>query len=196
MWEKKSLSTVDLDEKKILPQILEIKTIAKTKIFNIEQVALRFSNGVEREFERLKVWEPGIVTLVALLNQDTVLLIREYAAGVHDYNLTLPKGRVEPGEDILAAANRELQEEVGYKANKLTYLSALTTSPHYAPTQSHVVLAQELIPSKLEADEPEPLIVIPWQLSNFSQLLKRPDFHEARTIAALYLAREHLQNND
>jgi ADP-ribose diphosphatase len=182
--------------KRNLPQILEIKTVAQTKIFHIESVSLRFSNGEEREFERLKRYEPGIVMIIPFLSQDTVLLVQEYAAGVHDYNLTLPKGRVEPGEDILTAANRELQEEIGYKANKLTYLCALTNAPHYSPTQAYVVLAEDLTPSVLEADEPEPLVVVPWHFHQLSDLIKRPDFHEARAIAALYLAKEYRESHD
>lgn len=175
-----------------LPEILEIKSVVHSKIFHIEQVTLKFSNGVVREFERLKVWEPGMVILVPLLNETQVLLVKEYAAGIHDYTLSLPKGRVEIGEDLLTAANRELQEEVGYAAKKLTYLTSLSNAPHYSPTQAHIVLAQDLYPSTLPADEPEPLIVIPWNLQDLSSLLQREDFHEARAVAALFLVRDYL----
>lgn len=175
-----------------LPEILEIKTLTQSKIFHIEQVTLKFSNGEIREFERLKVWEPGLVILVPLLNESQVLLVKEYAAGIHDYTLSLPKGRVEIGEDLLVAANRELQEEVGYAAKKLTYITSLSNAPHYSPTQAHIVLAQDLYASTLPADEPEPLIVTPWDLQDLSGLLKRQDFHEARALAALYLVRDYL----
>lgn len=170
------------------PDILDIETIVTTKIFHVEKVTLQFQNGETREFERLKVWDPGIVMIIPVTDDNKILLIREYGAGINDYSLSLPKGKVEPGEDILAAANRELQEEVGYKANELLYLKALSAAPSYAATQTHMILARGLTPSRLPADEPEPIEVVPWKLSELPQLLIRDDFHEARAFAALYLA--------
>lgn len=173
-----------------LPEILEVKSVASTKIFHVEQVTLRFSNGEIRDFERLRLWEPGVVMIVAMPDPETVLLIREYAAGMNDYTLSFPKGRVEPSEDVYYAANRELQEEVGFKAAKLEFLMALSNAPSYSPTLTHVILAEDLTPSRLPADEPEPLEVVPWRLDNIPELLTRHDFHEARALAALYLAKE------
>lgn len=176
-----------MTETKKLPAILDVKAIANTRIFHIEQVTYQFNNGEIREFERLKVWDPGVVMIVPLLDPNTVLLIKEYAAGINDYTLSFPKGRVERSEDLFEAANRELQEEVGYKAKNLRYLMGMTTSPNYSSTLTHIFLAEDLEPSFLPADEPEPLEVIPWKLDNIPALLARPDFHEARALAALYL---------
>lgn len=179
-----------MTESKKLPEILAVKSLVESRIFHIEQVTYRFSNGEVRDFERLKVWEPGVIMIVPMLDPDTILLIKEYAAGINDYTLSFPKGRVEKSENIFDAANRELQEEVGYKAKKLDYLMGMTTSPNYSSTLTHVFLAQDLVPSSLPADEPEPLEVIPWKLDNIPALLARSDFHEARALAALYLIQQ------
>jgi len=179
---------------KTAPDILDIKPVTSSRLFHIEQVTLRFQNGEVREFERLKIWEPGVVLIVPFVNAQTFLLIKEYAAGVNDYHLSFPKGRIEVGEDIFEAANRELQEEVGYAATHLSYLTALTSSPNYNATLTHIVLAHLLTPSRLPADEPEPLEVIQWEVSKTDELLSRGDFHEARAIAALYLAKNEIQN--
>lgn len=176
-----------------LPQILEVKPVTTTQIFNIERITLKFSNGAQRNFERLKLWEPGVVMIVAMPDPDTILLVKEYGAGVNDYILSFPKGRVERDEDVYTAANRELQEEIGYAAKKLTLLRTMTTSPNYSPTQTHLILAEDLTPSKLPADEPEPMIVIPWPIKERAMLLQRRDFHEARAITALFLVNEHLK---
>ena len=170
------------------PEILAIESVATTQIFHVEKVTLRFKNGEIRDFERLKVWDPGIVMIIPVNDNNEILLIREYGAGINGYSLSLPKGKVEPGEDLLAAANRELQEEVGFKASNLSYLKALSAAPSYAATQTHMVLARGLTPARLPADEPEPIEVVPWKLSNLPALLVREDFHEARAFAALYLA--------
>lgn len=130
--------------------------------------------------------------VVPLLDKETMLLIREYAAGMERYELGFVKGRIEPGEELLAAANREMQEEVGYAANHLQLIKSVTSAPGYLFHSTHIVLATELYPQRLAGDEPEPIEVIPWQLDNLDLLLQRDDFTEARSIAALFLIRKLL----
>lgn len=101
------------------PQILARQSVARSRLFHIESLDLRFSNGEERQFERLTGADRGAVMIIAMPDPEHVLLIREYAAGFEDYVLTLPKGLVDPGEDIVTAANRELMEECGFGATAL-----------------------------------------------------------------------------
>ena len=130
--------------------------------------------------------------IVPLLDDDTVLLIREYCVGTERYELALPKGRIEANEPLLEAANRELMEEVGHGAQTLHHLTSLSLAPGYSSHQTHVVLARELYPRRLDGDEPEPLEVVPWRLSKLHTLLAREDCSEGRSIAALFLTREYL----
>lgn len=174
------------------PKILDVKTIIETPMFNIEKVSLKFSNGATREFQRFEQWPYGIIMVVPMLDADTLLLIREYGVGIEDYCLSLPKGKVDEGETPEQAANRELQEEIGYKANKLTLLRSVTQSPSYSSTRMHIFLAQDLEESRLEGDEPEPIDVFPWKLDDIDSLLTREDFHESRAIAGLYLTKQYL----
>ncbi|MBI3772057.1 MAG: ADP compounds hydrolase NudE [Gammaproteobacteria bacterium] len=175
------------------PEILGITTIARSRLFHVEQVELRFTNGTEVSYERLKSTSAGAVLVVPMLDEDTVLLIREYAAGVHRYELGLPKGRVEVGEDVLDAANRELMEEVGYAARDLRHLTALTLAPGYLGHHTQIVLAQDLYESRAAGDEPEEIEVVPWRLSQLNELMAREDCTEARSIAALFMVRELLR---
>ena len=174
------------------PKILRQQTIAQTRIFQVEEVELEFTNGKQRRYERLLGGSPGSVLVVPMLDNDTVLLIREYSTGSHDYQLGLPKGRIEAGEEPLQAADRELREEVGYGARDLCVMRTLSLAPAYIQHQTHVILARDLFPDRREGDEPEPIEVVPWRLSNWQELLQQPDLTEARSIAALYLTREFL----
>ena len=176
------------------PTILNRQTLARTQLFHIEQLELRFANGVETRYERLLGSPQGAVLIVPLLDNETVLLIREYAAGTDRYELALPKGRIEANEALLSAANREIMEEVGYAANSLHHLTSLSLAPGYVGHYTHVVVARDLYPSKSEGDEPEPIEVVPWRLDELPQLLLRSDCSEARTIAALFMTREYLAN--
>ncbi len=174
------------------PTILNRQTIAKTRIFQVEQLELRFANGVKTQYERLVGSPQGSVLIVPMLDDETVLLIREYAAGIDRYELALPKGRIEKGEELLAAANREIMEEVGYAANDLHHLTSVSVAPGYVGYFTHVVLARDLYPCTAEGDEPEPIDVVPWKLDELPQLVQRDDCSEARSIAALYMTREYL----
>jgi ADP-ribose diphosphatase len=174
------------------PKILRREPIAQTRIFRIEELDLEFANGETRTYERLRGGDRGSVLVVPMLDDDTVLLIREYSTGSNDYQLGLPKGRIERDEDPLQAADREIREEVGYGARDLRLLRTVSIVPSYIQHQTHIILARELFPDRQPGDEPEPIEVVPWRLSDWQTLLAQPDLTEARSIAALYLTREFL----
>ena len=162
--------------------------------YRMERLDLEFDNGERRRYERLHGRGHGAVIVVPLLDDDTVLLVREYAAGVHRYELGLVKGRIDAGETPLQAADRELKEEAGYGARSLQVLRSLSLAPSYMSQQTHLVLARDLYPERLPGDEPEELEVVPWKLARLHELILRDDFSEGRSIAALFIAREWLQH--
>lgn len=181
-----------MKQKTGLPQIKATRTVAQTRLFRVEELDITFANGVEVVYERMYGSPRGAVLVVPMLDDDTVLLIREYAAGSERYELGLCKGRIEAAETAVEAAAREITEEVGYGARRLTPLKSFTEAPGYFRHETHVVLAQDLFPYRQEGDEPEPIEVVPWRLSDLGSLLEHPECTEARSIAALYLVREHL----
>lgn len=169
------------------PEILKTTVVAKSRLFDIEEQHLRFSNGEERHFERIRGHAPGSIMVVPFLDKDTILLVREYGTGVDGYVLGFPKGAVEKNEDPLVTAAREIKEEVGYGARKFSEIAQLSASPGYLYSMMHIIVATDLYPEKVEGDEPEPLQVVPWHLSRIDELLAHPEFHEARSVAALFL---------
>lgn len=177
------------------PEILHTEIIARSRLFQIEQVHLKFSNGVERQYERMKGGSRGAVMVVPV-HQGQMLLAREYAAGTDNYELGFPKGLIDPGESPIEAANRELQEEIGFGANKLTLLKELSLAPGYFSSKMQIFLAEDLYESRLEGDEPEPIDVVPWPLSDWEALLDNVDFSESRSVSALFLAQKYLYPNN
>jgi len=181
------------NSKKTLPIIHDRREREAGKMLRVEQVDLEFSNGERRTYHRLKPRGLGAVIIVPMLDNETVLLAREYAAGLHHYEIGLPKGRLEEGESIIEAAQREMKEEIGYGARNLIELTRLSLAPGYMTHITWIVLARDLYPEKLEGDEPEELEVVPWPLADLRSLTAREDCTEGRTIAALYIARDYLQ---
>ncbi|MFT5083489.1 MAG: ADP-ribose diphosphatase [Lentisphaeria bacterium] len=174
------------------PEILTRQEASPSRLFRVEQARLRFSNGEERTYEYLKSGKMGAVIIVPLLDNNTVLLVEEYGIGVEGYEIGLPKGKVDAGETHIEAANRELKEEIGYGAKNLQLLKCLSQSPSYMQHRTQVVLARDLYPEKLVGDEPEELTVLPFPLDDIAAIAAIENVTEARTIAALYLARDWL----
>ncbi len=176
-----------------LPKIHAKREMEPARQFRVERLDLEFSNGQKRTYERLQTSGLGAVIVVAMIDDETFLLVSEYAAGLHHYELGLVKGRLEPGETVLQGAERELKEEAGYGAHNLLELTSLSLAPGYMTHVTHVVLARELYPEKLPGDEPEELEIMHWPLADLHGLVQRPDCTEGRSIAALYIARDYLQ---
>ena len=177
-----------------LPQIRNRSTVARSKLFSIEQLELTFSNGVERVYERMEGSGRGSVMIVPMLDAETMLLVREYCAGTHSYELGFPKGLIDAGESAEHAADRELKEEIGYRATSLRLLKSVAMVPSFFSGQMNIYLANGLYPEQLEGDEPEPLEVVPWKIDNYLALLAQSDFQEARSITALMLTLDKLRS--
>lgn len=177
----------------IKPQQLSRIPVAQSRLFRIDSVGLRFSNGTETEFE-LMTSKAEAAVLVVPVDGDDLLLIREYAVGTDRYELGFPKGRLESGEQPAVTANRELQEEVGYGALNTRLLRTISLAPGYSDFQTHIVLAEDLYPQTAVGDEPEPVEVVHWPIDDIDQLLAQDDFTEARSLAALFLFKELVIN--
>ncbi|MBP7981033.1 MAG: ADP compounds hydrolase NudE [Tolumonas sp.] len=181
------MSDKSMKTEKALPVILRQEVVAQSRLFRVEALQLRFSNGEERVYERIPGGNRHAVMIVPVLNNDTLLLIREYAAGTHTYELGFPKGLVDAGETDEEAANRELQEEIGMAAGALTFMKQVSLAPGFMNAKMAIFMAHDLYPQQLAGDEPEELEVVPWPLHDAEALLDHPQFHEARSVAALLL---------
>lgn len=177
-----------------VPEIKAVRTIAQSRFFRIEELDLKFANGIERTYERLPGSGRAAVMVAALNDDDELLLIREYAAGFHEMQLTLVKGAVDPGESLEDAANRELKEEIGFGARRIDFIKKLNLAPGHMGFTINLLLARDLYPERLPADEPELPELVRWPLAELDALSFSDEFREARAIAGLYLVRLHLQS--
>jgi ADP-ribose diphosphatase len=182
------------DEKDVQPhpQVLSQAIVAQSRIFTVESQALQFHNGAQVVYERLLGNPAGAVLIIPMLDDETLLLIREFCIGVGRYELGFPKGKIDPGENWHTAAMRESQEEVGYLPANLKLLDSVSLAAGYMSHHTHIVLATGLTPQTAEGDEPEPLQVVPWKLQEWPALLAHPDFSEGRAYAALMLLLKEL----
>ena len=170
-----------------MPKILNEKSIFKTRLFNIKEAEIEFDDRILK-YEIISGNGEGAVLIVPILG-DEIIFIKEYAAAVDDYMITLPKGTIDKNESIYEAANRELQEEIGYKANDVQFIKKIHLAPGYINHVTYIMFAQNLQSSSLPGDEPEVLEQIRVNKDELKKFLETSEIIDSRVYAALnYIA--------
>ncbi len=168
------------------PNILNTRIVAKSRLFQVEAVDLEFSNGVKTTYERLSNGSGAV--MVVPFDGKNIIFSREYCVGTECYELGFTKGKIDPGEKPEQSALRELQEEIGLGAKKLTHLRTITFAPGFMSLMMHIYLAEELYSSPLASgDEPEQILTEPYSIAQTEDLLHNPHspLRDSRCLLAL-----------
>ncbi len=170
-----------------LPQIVSSRTLYEGKIVSlrVDEIALPQGRTAVREV----IEHPGAVVMAAVDTEGFVYMVKQYRHPVRRYLLELPAGGLEPGEEPLAAAKRELQEEVGLQADHWTNLGSFFSSPGFANERLHAFLARGLHHVEADPDDDEDLSVVRYPLQALYDDLD--EITDAKTLATLLLAREN-----
>ncbi len=174
--------TSNAEEKKNSEKILESHLAYQGKI-----IKLRLDTYQMKETTRVfeLVDHPGAVVIVPIDPKGRLLLIRQWRRAVGKIILELPAGTLEPDEAPLFSAQRELQEETGYKAGRLTKLSSFYSAPGFCNEQLHLFVAEDLLPSRLAADDDEGIDVVPTYLPDAIQMIEDGTLADAKSIAGI-----------
>jgi len=140
----------------------KFKTTYKGKIFNIKQRPIIYPDGSEAEHEYCQRFDS--VTILAFDEQNRLLLTKEFREASNKYVWFLPCGKVDPGEKPEQSAQRELREEIKYRANTLKLLFKRPSSSSYFLWDTFVFVAKDLVSDPLEQEEHFPIEVVPTEL--------------------------------
>ncbi|RPJ01842.1 MAG: NUDIX domain-containing protein [Chloroflexi bacterium] len=135
---------------------------------------------------------PAGVYIVPMNYAGEVMMIREPAIHSGEWVLELPGGKIDEGESPSQAANRELQEEIGYKAEVLFPLAVLNPLTRHARWDLHLFLARNLMPSRMMGDEIYQIEIERVPLETFEPLIASGRLQDSSVIAALYMARQFI----
>lgn len=129
------------------------ETVWQGRIFNVSRLRVKLPDG--RSAIRDVVRHPGAVAIVALSDEGRICLVRQYRTALGRVTVEIPAGKLAPGEDPLDCAKRELEEETGFTAGKIAYLTTIASSAGFADELIHIFMATGLVAkgSSPDADE-------------------------------------------
>lgn len=177
-----------LDAKRHDEQLNE-PTVSKETIFTGKVIALQVDTVVlpdGKQAVREIVRHPGAVAVLAITDENRVVLVRQFRKPCERVLLEIPAGKLEPDEEPLSCAKRELLEETGYTAKEWIHLHSMFTSPGFADEYIHLYAAKGLTPGQQQLDKDEFLNVLEMEMSEVEELLNNGGAADAKTIAALY----------
>lgn len=163
--------------------------IRKGRVFDFFAETVTLPNGVRVEMEIIR--HPGAAAVVAILEDDRILLLSQYRYAVGGYIWEIPAGTLNPGEDARQCAARELTEETGYAAGNLEKLGEMTPLPAYSDERIHLFLASGLTRQAQQLDRDELLVVHPVDPDRAAQMIAQGEIQDAKTIVGLQLAAAH-----
>ena len=158
------------------------------KIFSGRLIDLYFDhielpNGKSSTREWIK--HPGAVCIVPILPDGNLCLIRQYRYGPRAEFIEIPAGKLDAGEDPLVCANRELEEEIGYSAGKLTFLTNIHPAIGFSNEKMWMYLAEDLILSKQNLDQDEFLELYPLSVNEAIDLISQGKITDVKTVIGI-----------
>lgn len=168
---------------KLVETLIRKNVVHRGRMVDFCSDEIRLPNGKKATREYMD--HPGAVGVIPFLDKDTVVLVRQYRYPVGEITLELPAGKLDKGEDARACVRRELREETGYTARKITPLLNYWPTPAFANEVLHLFTATELTPGALDCDEDEFLEVVRVPFKKALALVRSGKIRDSKTVIGL-----------
>lgn len=166
-------------------KILKSELLYQGKIITVEKQLVLLPND-QKAIREIVHHQTGVGILA--IHKETLLFVKQYRAGIEDTILEIPAGLLEKGETPLSCARRELQEETGYEAKKMTLLGQFYLSPGYSDEIIYLFLGEDLIYNPLVPDDDEDITLVSVPCSKIDQfILSTSTILDAKSSLALSL---------
>ena len=181
---------MDFSELREIP--VSSEPIYSGRILDVQRWHVTCPNG--NPAVREIVVHKGAAAVVPVYEDGTTLLVRQHRVAADRVTLEIPAGKLDSvGEDPLDCAVRELEEETGLKAERMTLLTSLLTTPGFCTEKIGIYLAQGLSQGDTHPDEDEFLGLVRIPLDDAIAMVMRGEIRDSKTICGLLMARETLR---
>lgn len=162
---------------------IEREVIYQGKIFDVEKHVVSLPNG--NTSVRELVYHNGAVAVLVIDESDNIVMVEQYRKAFESMSLEIPAGKLEKGEEPMASAERELEEETGYTAESLEKIFSFYGAPGFCSERVDVFVAKGLSAGEMNLDEDEFLNVKRYSFDEAVALLDRGIITDAKTIMAI-----------
>lgn len=175
------------------PRIVSEKLFYSQENIHLKKLTLEISG---KNFDRVFVDYPPAVAAIPVLDNGNIILVRQYRLGADGDLWEIPAGKLDPGEKQEEGLLRELQEEIGYTAEKLQLVHSYYPAASFCNEVMHIYVARGLKLSSLPADEDEHIEKSEFTPFALKEMLAAGEIVDAKTLIALnwYLASESLSS--
>ena len=170
---------------------LSSEIIFQGRLLDVRKDEVLLPNGKTSTREWIN--HPGAVCIIPILPNGKIALIRQYRYPVQSEMIELPAGKLDKGEKPEKCAKRELIEEIGYRSNKLTFLSHIHPAIGFANEKMWIFLAEDLEKTESKLDEDEFIELIPTNLENALEMIWSGKITDVKTIIGLLWAKRFLK---
>jgi len=164
-------------------KVLKSKMIYKGPIFGVRRDEVLEPTGVRTLRE--VITHPGSVVVLPVLADNRILMIQQYRYAAKQYLWELVAGRMDPGESVKRAAARELREETGYRAKKLSVFLDVFPTPGFLEERMFVLLAEGLTAGEAQPEDDEKIISRAFTIDELKQMMKTGKLRDAKSIAGI-----------
>lgn len=171
-------------------ETIESKEVFTGRLVKLRVDRVRLPNG--HESTREIVVHRGAVAAVPLIDSDTVVMVRQFRQAAGETLLEIPAGTLDPGEDPEACVVRELEEEIGYHANRVTTMFSSYLAPGYSSEMLHTFLAEDLTKAQAHADADQFIEVVEVPLHEAVGKILSGEIKDAKSICGILMAQRFL----
>jgi ADP-ribose diphosphatase len=166
--------------------------IYKGKIFDLKVDHILYKSG--NKGVRETAVHAGGAVVVPLKNDGKIIFVSQFRYPINDRVIELPAGKLDKGEDPQECAIRELEEETGYKTNRIDKLASIATTPGFCSEILHIFLARNLTPGNHKREEGEQdMKIMEYVFGEAQNLILSGKIYDAKTITGIYLAEKYLK---
>ncbi len=169
------------------------RIIYEGKVFKLVRENVTLENGTTTDVEFIE--HPGAAAIVPFLDDHRILLLKQYRHALKQYIWEIPAGTLDPKEEVIPCARRELIEETGYAANRWQKLGEITPLPGYSNERIHIYMATGLQPAEQDLDEDEIISVQEIEFKDAFDMIGRGAIQDAKSIVGLFLTSAWLKAN-
>lgn len=162
---------------------MKSKNIYTGRVVNLNIDEVTLPNGTLVELETIR--HPGAAAVVPIHEDGTVILIRQFRHAAGGFIFEIPAGKLSPGEAPVHCARRELEEEVGYRADRLELLTSIVTVPGFCDEVIHIYKGTGLTPGTQKLDHDEVIEVLTIPLKKAIRQIKDGVIRDGKTIVGL-----------